>query len=105
MKVELLSYQLLFSWNPAGAIRAGRNPATYRSQGEIVHVDGKFSAMRKITVNPRKSEMFFFFMNMNVYPSHRLRHGATLSLVGAQAPTHIFCSFKNLSMFLLFYNK
>ncbi|XP_024028450.1 alpha-aminoadipic semialdehyde synthase isoform X1 [Morus notabilis] len=30
-----------FSWNPAGAIRAGRNPATYRSQGEIVHVDGE----------------------------------------------------------------
>ncbi|GMN42705.1 hypothetical protein TIFTF001_011913 [Ficus carica] len=29
-----------FSWNPAGAIRAGRNPATYRYQGEIVHVDG-----------------------------------------------------------------
>lgn len=30
-----------FSWNPAGAIRAGRNPATYRYQGEIVHVDGE----------------------------------------------------------------
>ncbi|KAJ4837985.1 hypothetical protein Tsubulata_043191 [Turnera subulata] len=29
-----------FSWSPAGAIRAGRNPATYKSQGEIVHVDG-----------------------------------------------------------------
>lgn len=29
-----------FSWNPAGAIRAGRNPATYRSHGETVHVDG-----------------------------------------------------------------
>ncbi|KAJ8750761.1 hypothetical protein K2173_015942 [Erythroxylum novogranatense] len=29
-----------FSWSPAGAIRAGRNPATYRSNGEIVHVDG-----------------------------------------------------------------
>lgn len=29
-----------FSWNPAGAIRTGRNPATYRYQGEIVHVDG-----------------------------------------------------------------
>ena len=30
-----------FSWSPAGAIRAGRNPATYKSQGQIVHVDGK----------------------------------------------------------------
>ncbi|XP_042486504.1 alpha-aminoadipic semialdehyde synthase [Macadamia integrifolia] len=29
-----------FSWNPAGAIRAGRNPATYKSDGKIVHVDG-----------------------------------------------------------------
>lgn len=30
-----------FSWSPAGAIRAGRNPATYKSNGEIVNVDGK----------------------------------------------------------------
>ncbi|CAI9098422.1 OLC1v1035066C1 [Oldenlandia corymbosa var. corymbosa] len=30
-----------FSWNPAGAIRAGRNPATYKYHGEIVHVDGE----------------------------------------------------------------
>ncbi|XP_031256050.1 alpha-aminoadipic semialdehyde synthase isoform X2 [Pistacia vera] len=29
-----------FSWSPAGAIRAGRNPATYKSQGEILNVDG-----------------------------------------------------------------
>ncbi|KAL2250978.1 alpha-aminoadipic semialdehyde synthase [Sesamum indicum] len=29
-----------FSWSPAGAIRAGRNPATYKYNGEIVHVDG-----------------------------------------------------------------
>ncbi|KAI3714455.1 hypothetical protein L6452_21409 [Arctium lappa] len=29
-----------FSWNPAGAIRAGRNPATYKHAGGIVHVDG-----------------------------------------------------------------
>ncbi|XP_052198511.1 alpha-aminoadipic semialdehyde synthase isoform X2 [Diospyros lotus] len=29
-----------FSWNPAGAIRAGQNPATYRSQGVTIHVDG-----------------------------------------------------------------
>lgn len=29
-----------FSWNPAGAIRAGRNPATYKSLGQTVHVDG-----------------------------------------------------------------
>ncbi|THG19471.1 hypothetical protein TEA_007196 [Camellia sinensis var. sinensis] len=29
-----------FSWNPAGAIRSGRNPATYRSHGVTVHVDG-----------------------------------------------------------------
>ncbi|CAN0918320.1 Alpha-aminoadipic semialdehyde synthase [Linum grandiflorum] len=29
-----------FSWSPAGAIRAGRNPATYRSNGEIIHVAG-----------------------------------------------------------------
>ncbi|KAL7207184.1 hypothetical protein ACSBR1_029202 [Camellia fascicularis] len=27
-------------WNPAGAIRSGRNPATYRSHGVTVHVDG-----------------------------------------------------------------
>ncbi|GJW49376.1 alpha-aminoadipic semialdehyde synthase, partial [Tanacetum coccineum] len=30
-----------FSWNPAGAIRAGQNPATYRQDGETVHVDGE----------------------------------------------------------------
>ena len=30
-----------FSWNPAGAIRAGRNPATYKWGGETVHIDGK----------------------------------------------------------------
>ncbi|CAH2077079.1 unnamed protein product [Thlaspi arvense] len=29
-----------FSWNPAGAIRAGRNPAKYKSYGDIIHVDG-----------------------------------------------------------------
>ncbi|KAK4414933.1 Alpha-aminoadipic semialdehyde synthase, partial [Sesamum alatum] len=29
-----------FSWSPAGAIRAGRNPATYKYNGDIVHVDG-----------------------------------------------------------------
>ncbi|KAF3439754.1 hypothetical protein FNV43_RR18032 [Rhamnella rubrinervis] len=30
-----------FSWSPAGAIRAGRNPATYRSNGETVNVAGE----------------------------------------------------------------
>ncbi|KAJ6382056.1 hypothetical protein OIU77_030665 [Salix suchowensis] len=30
-----------FSWSPAGAIRSGRNPATYKYHGEIVHVDGE----------------------------------------------------------------
>ncbi|XP_022147632.1 alpha-aminoadipic semialdehyde synthase isoform X2 [Momordica charantia] len=30
-----------FSWNPAGAIRAGSNPATYRFEGETVKVEGK----------------------------------------------------------------
>ncbi|XP_009618021.1 alpha-aminoadipic semialdehyde synthase isoform X1 [Nicotiana tomentosiformis] len=30
-----------FSWNPAGAIRAGWNPAAYRSEGEIIHVEGQ----------------------------------------------------------------
>ncbi|XP_059634664.1 alpha-aminoadipic semialdehyde synthase isoform X2 [Cornus florida] len=29
-----------FSWSPAGAIRAGRNPATYLSHGNTVSVDG-----------------------------------------------------------------
>ncbi|KAM0037320.1 putative oxidoreductase [Helianthus debilis subsp. tardiflorus] len=29
-----------FSWNPAGAIRSGCNPATYRHDGGTVHVDG-----------------------------------------------------------------
>uniref|UniRef100_A0A5B7CDN9 Putative alpha-aminoadipic semialdehyde synthase isoform X2 n=1 Tax=Davidia involucrata TaxID=16924 RepID=A0A5B7CDN9_DAVIN len=29
-----------FSWNPAGAIRTGCNPATYRYHGEIVHLEG-----------------------------------------------------------------
>jgi hypothetical protein len=36
-----------FSWNPAGAIRAGRNPATYRSHGETLHIDGKLSMIIK----------------------------------------------------------
>ncbi|VAI61795.1 unnamed protein product [Triticum turgidum subsp. durum] len=30
-----------FSWSPAGAIRAGRNPAVYKFLGEIINVDGK----------------------------------------------------------------
>lgn len=30
-----------FSWNPAGAIRAGRNSATYKSHGDVIQVDGK----------------------------------------------------------------
>ncbi|CAJ1940610.1 unnamed protein product [Sphenostylis stenocarpa] len=29
-----------FSWSPAGAIRSGRNPATYKWGGETVHIDG-----------------------------------------------------------------
>ncbi|KAK9131564.1 hypothetical protein Sjap_012051 [Stephania japonica] len=29
-----------FSWNPAGALRAGSNHATYKSLGEIVEIDG-----------------------------------------------------------------
>ncbi|XP_026430070.1 alpha-aminoadipic semialdehyde synthase-like [Papaver somniferum] len=29
-----------FSWNPAGAIKAGRNPATYKYCGETMYVDG-----------------------------------------------------------------
>jgi hypothetical protein len=32
-----------FSWNPVGAIRAGRNPATYKDHGKTVHIDGKLS--------------------------------------------------------------
>jgi hypothetical protein len=32
---------LLFSWNPAGALRAGKNPAVYKFLGETIHVDGK----------------------------------------------------------------
>jgi hypothetical protein len=32
---------LFLSWSPAGAIRAGRNPAVYKFLGEIIHVDGK----------------------------------------------------------------
>ncbi|KAL1219562.1 Alpha-aminoadipic semialdehyde synthase [Cardamine amara subsp. amara] len=30
-----------FSWNPAGAIRAGRNPAKYKSNGDIINVNGE----------------------------------------------------------------
>ncbi|KAH7680016.1 Saccharopine dehydrogenase (NAD(+) L-glutamate-forming) protein [Dioscorea alata] len=29
-----------FSWNPAGAIRSGRNSATYKHSGEIIQIDG-----------------------------------------------------------------
>ncbi|RYR77334.1 hypothetical protein Ahy_A01g001768 isoform A [Arachis hypogaea] len=29
-----------FSWSPVGAIRAGRNPATYKYCGETIHIDG-----------------------------------------------------------------
>jgi hypothetical protein len=32
----------LFSWNPAGAVRSGKNPAVYKFLGETIHVDGKF---------------------------------------------------------------
>lgn len=30
------------SWNPAGAIKVGQNPATYKNSGEIIHIDGTF---------------------------------------------------------------
>eukprot|EP01018_Ginkgo_biloba_P028011 Gb_24725 [translate_table: standard] len=30
-----------FSWSPAGAIRAGRNPAVYISEGQTIRVDGE----------------------------------------------------------------
>lgn len=36
-----------FSWSPAGAIRSGRNPATYRSHGETLHIDGKLSMIKR----------------------------------------------------------
>ncbi|XP_034577051.1 alpha-aminoadipic semialdehyde synthase isoform X2 [Setaria viridis] len=29
-----------FSWNPAGALRSGKNPAVYKFLGETIHVDG-----------------------------------------------------------------
>jgi alpha-aminoadipic semialdehyde synthase len=29
-----------FSWNPAGAVRSGKNPAVYKFLGETIHVDG-----------------------------------------------------------------
>ncbi|RYR40007.1 hypothetical protein Ahy_A09g045666 [Arachis hypogaea] len=29
-----------FSWSPVGAIRAGRNPATYKYCCETIHIDG-----------------------------------------------------------------
>ncbi|CAD6242052.1 unnamed protein product [Miscanthus lutarioriparius] len=29
-----------FSWNPTGALRAGKNPAVYKFLGERIHVDG-----------------------------------------------------------------
>lgn len=45
MAVSYWQYYQLFSWSPAGAIRAGRNPATYRSHGETVHVKGKWTAI------------------------------------------------------------
>jgi hypothetical protein len=32
---------LFFSWNPAGALRSGKNPAVYKFLGETIHVDGK----------------------------------------------------------------
>lgn len=35
------------SWNPAGAIRAGSNPAIYRYEGETVKVEGKLSTLGK----------------------------------------------------------
>lgn len=30
-----------FSWNPAGALKAGRNPAVYKSHGKIISVPGE----------------------------------------------------------------
>ena len=43
-----ISYFLKYvSWNPAGAIRAGSNPATYRYEGKTVKVEGKLSTLRK----------------------------------------------------------
>ena len=33
-------YGYKFSWSPRGVIMAGRNPATYRENGELVHIPG-----------------------------------------------------------------
>lgn len=45
-----------FSWSPAGVIKSGRNPATYRYHDEVIHVDGKLSAIRGLLgdTNPFK---------------------------------------------------
>lgn len=32
---------VILSWSPAGAIRAGRNSATYKNLGEVIDVDGR----------------------------------------------------------------
>lgn len=42
--------ETISSWSPAGAIRAGWNPATYRYQGEIIHVEGEMSSIRTISM-------------------------------------------------------
>lgn len=79
MEVECLStivithkcYSWFFSWNPAGAIRAGRNPATYKSQGETVHVNGKLSTSitsQRKTIYVSKSTCF----TINMYINHPL---------------------------------
>jgi len=44
----------LFSWNPAGAVRAGKNPAVYKFLGETIHVDGKIVTRLLISMHKKK---------------------------------------------------
>ncbi|KAI3901616.1 hypothetical protein MKW92_010965 [Papaver armeniacum] len=58
-----------FSWNPAGATRAGQNPATYKHSGETLHIDGFGELLACL------AKIGFF----NTEPHPALKEGKTLT--------------------------
>ncbi|KAI3835723.1 hypothetical protein MKW92_027642 [Papaver armeniacum] len=58
-----------FSWNPAGATRAGQNPATYKHSGETLHINGFGELLACL------AKIGFF----NTEPHPALKEGKTLT--------------------------
>ena len=58
----------IYSWNPAGALKAGRNPAVYKDEDKIINVPGKCFWMClevKLQCSFNNSSIMLNFQGMN----------------------------------------